>query len=139
MKATEIPCSISSNPTCTTSGQTQPTLSLTEIPLLSQPVRVGMPSFTYLRDKRDNAIESTRGNFTTADFGVASGIFGSQANFTRGFIENSTYMPFRFAGGLWVFARSTRIGVEQPIGSGLNVSPPAGSPPPRTEPCVSTA
>jgi outer membrane protein insertion porin family len=101
-----------------------PALTLSEIPLLSQPVRVGIPSFTYIRDKRDNVLQTTHGNYTTADFGVASGVFGSQANFMRAYVENSTYVSFRKLGGTWVIARSTRIGVEQPYGSGLNVTAP---------------
>ena len=28
------------------------------IPLFSQPVRIGMPSFTYIRDKRDDALDA---------------------------------------------------------------------------------
>lgn len=122
--------------TATTSPGAQcsssPVLSLTQIPLLSEPVRVGMPSFAYIRDKRDNDLQSTRGNFTTGDVGVASGIFGSQANFVRSFIQNSTYVSFKIAGASWVLARSTQIGVEQPIGTGLNVAPPASS---STSPC----
>jgi outer membrane protein assembly factor BamA len=87
------------------------------VPLLSQPVRVGMPSFTYIRDKRDDPIDSHRGNYTTADFGVAGGFFGSESNFGRILIQNSTYMPFKFGKNAgtkdqWVFARSTRIGTE---------------------------
>jgi outer membrane protein insertion porin family len=90
-----------------------------QIPLYSQPVRVGMPNFAYIRDKRDNVIDTQNGNFTTFDTGVASSIFGSQASFARFLVQNSTYHPF---GGKkanrnqrWVFARSTRIGVEEPF------------------------
>ena len=35
------------------------------IPLLSQPTRVGMPNFLYIRNRRDNDLESTRGSYTT--------------------------------------------------------------------------
>ncbi|MBV8205929.1 MAG: BamA/TamA family outer membrane protein [Acidobacteria bacterium] len=115
--------------TGTTGAQcsTSPILSLTEIPLLSEPVRVGMPSFGFIRNKRDNDLQSTRGNFTTGDVGVASSIFGSQANFLRSLVQNSTYVSFRLAGASWVLARSTQIGVEQPFGTGLTVAPPANS------------
>ena len=119
VKATELETSSAGGSTAS------PTLTLSEIPLLSQPVRVGIPSFTYIRDKRDNALASTRGNYTTGDFGVASGYFGSQANFVRAYVENSTYSSFRKAGGTWTIARSTRFGVEQPFGAGLNVPVPA--------------
>jgi outer membrane protein insertion porin family len=85
------------------------------IPLFSQPVRVGMPAFTYLRDTRDDPTSSRKGTFTTFDAGVASRFFGSQANFSRFLAQNSSY--YQFHKKRWVFARSTRIGVEGPFSS----------------------
>ena len=85
------------------------------VPLFSQAVRVGMPDFSYVRDTRDNPIESLKGTFNTFDLGVASGIFGSQTNFTRVVVQNSSY--YQFHKRRWVFARSTRIGVEEPFSS----------------------
>jgi outer membrane protein insertion porin family len=95
-------------------------LSPNLFPLLSQPVRVGMPSVTYIRDKRDNPIETTRGNYTTFDAGVAAGFFGSQASFSRMLVQNATYLPFGSirSKNKWVFARSTTIGVENLFGKG---------------------
>ncbi|MGH6628570.1 MAG: BamA/OMP85 family outer membrane protein, partial [Burkholderiales bacterium] len=37
------------------------------IPLLSRPVRVGIPSLSYIRDTRDNPIESSKGSYNTLD------------------------------------------------------------------------
>ncbi len=85
-----------------------------DIPLLSRTVRVGLPSITYIRDTRDDPIQSTRGAYTTGDLGVASGIFGSESNFTRLLLQNSTYHLFKKR---WVFARATRIGFEAPFGN----------------------
>jgi outer membrane protein insertion porin family len=89
------------------------------IPLLSRPVRVGMPSFSYVRDHRDDPLDSHRGTLNALDFGIASKIFGSQSNFTRLFVENSSYYSFaenkNISGRRWTFARSTRIGVENPL------------------------
>lgn len=85
------------------------------VPLFSQAVRVGMPDFSYVRDTRDNPIESLKGTFNTFDLGVASRIFGSQTNFTRVVVQNSSY--YQFHKRRWVFARSTRIGVEEPFSS----------------------
>lgn len=85
------------------------------VPLFSQPVRVGMPAFTYLRDTRDDPTDSHKGTFNTFDTGVASSIFGSQANFSRFIAQNSTY--YQFHKKRWVFARSTRIGFEEPFSS----------------------
>src|SRR6266581_1813277 len=61
------------------------------IPLLSKPTRVGMPNFLFIRNRRDNDLESTRGNYTTIEGGVASSYFGSEADFSRLFIKNSSY------------------------------------------------
>src|SRR5579864_4926716 len=85
------------------------------VPLFSRAVRVGLPDFSYIRDTRDNPIESLKGTFNTFDLGVASGIFGSQTNFTRVVVQNSSY--YQFHKRRWVFARSTRIGVEEPFAS----------------------
>lgn len=100
------------------------------VPLFSQPVRVGMPDFSYLRDTRDNPIESSKGSFTSFDVGVASGVFGSEPSFTRLALQNSTY--YQFHKRRWVFARSTRIGVEEPFGSTsvAIAAPGPGAPPP---------
>lgn len=89
-------------------------ISPAEIPLLSKPVRVGIPSITYLRDTRDDPIESHKGAFTTFDAGVASNVLGSQASFTRFFFQNSSYYTFGKR-HKYVLARSTRIGVEEPF------------------------
>jgi outer membrane protein insertion porin family len=90
-----------------------------QIPLLSQPVNVAMPSFGYIRDKRDNVLDTQNGNYTTFDTGVAAKYLGSQASFTRFLAQNSTYHPFRGKksnkSARWVFARSLRIGVEEPF------------------------
>ena len=97
-----------------------------QIPLLSRPVRVGTPGFTYVRDKRDNQLETTRGNYTTIDGGVASSYFGSQADFGRLLVQNATYQPFgknRPVNRKYVFARSTRIGIENPFSSTVIINP----------------
>ncbi len=101
-----------------------------QVPLFSQPVRVGMPNFTYIRDTRDNPVDTHKGSLSTFDLGVASGIFGSETNFLRLNAQNSTYYPF--ARKRWVFARNTRIGVEEPFAgtSAAVVAPGPGAPPP---------
>lgn len=94
------------------------------VPLFSQPVRVGMPDFSYLRDTRDNPIESHKGSFTSFDTGIASKIFGSEPSFARVVLQNSTY--YQFHKRRWVFARSTRVGIEEPFG-GTSAAIPAPS------------
>ncbi|HET6844586.1 MAG TPA: outer membrane protein assembly factor BamA [Candidatus Angelobacter sp.] len=85
------------------------------VPLFSQPVRVSLPSFTFIRDTRDDPINSHKGAFTSIDLGAASGIFGSQASFGRVVAQNSTYYQFHHK--RWVFARSTRVGTEEKFGA----------------------
>ncbi len=89
------------------------------IPVLSQPTRVGLPGFTYIRDHRDSPLESTKGTYTTVDAGVAASFFGSEADFSRLLIQNSTYYLFgkhRPINKRFVLARSTRVGVQNPFG-----------------------
>ncbi len=101
------------------------------IPLLAQPTRVGIPNFIYIRNRRDNDLESTRGNYTAVEGGVASSYFGSEADFSRLLVKNSTYRTFfrnRSTGQGFVFARSTTVGVENRFGSTVLVDPSATVP-----------
>src|SRR6202030_3346729 len=87
-----------------------------ELSLLALPARVGGPGFTYIRDKRDNPLESTKGNYFTLDGFVAASYFASQADYGRLLGQHSTYHAFGGKGKpgrQYVFARSTSIGVEQ--------------------------
>jgi outer membrane protein insertion porin family len=96
------------------------------LPLLSKPTRVGTPNFLYVRNRRDNDLESTRGNYTTVEGGVAGSYFGSEADFSRVLVKNSSYHTLfrnRSTGRGFVFARSTTVGVENPFGSTLIVDP----------------
>ncbi len=97
-----------------------------EIAVLSLPARVGGPGFTFIRDKRDNPLESTKGNYFTLDGFAASGFLGSEADYGRLLAQNSTYQPFGGKGRpgrQFVFARSTTIGIQQPF-RGTRVRPP---------------
>lgn len=89
------------------------------IPLLSRPTRVGSPNFLFVRNRRDNDLETTHGSYTTVEGGVAASYFGSEADFSRALIKNSTYYTFfrnRSTGQGFVIARSTSVGVENPFG-----------------------
>ena len=109
--------------------------SSAEIALLSLPATVGGPGFTFIRDKRDNPLESTKGNYFTLDAFAASSYFGSRVETSQGYVDtdfgralaqNSTYHAFGGkgkAGHQFVFARSTTIGLEQPF-RGTKVLPP---------------
>ncbi len=120
-----------------------------EIELLSLPARVGGPGFTFIHDKRDNPLESTKGDYFTLDAFAAASFFGTRSEATE---ENSTTaetattgLPTNFARALgqystyyvlghkskpghqWVFARSTTLGIEQPF-RGTKVLPPGSCP-----------
>jgi outer membrane protein assembly complex protein YaeT len=84
-----------------------------QIPLFSQPTLISSLGISWVREKRDNPADATRGNFTTTDFSVASRALGSSASFLRAFVQNSTFHPLR--GGI-VFARSTRMGIQRALG-----------------------
>jgi outer membrane protein assembly complex protein YaeT len=83
-----------------------------EIPLFNQPTQVSFFSFTWVRDRRDNAADPARGSFNTFDIDAASKAIGSAASFLRATYQNSTYTHL---GSHLVFARSTRIGTEKPF------------------------
>ena len=96
------------------------------VPLLSKPTRVGSPNFLYVRNRRDNDLKSTRGNYTTIEGGVAASYFGSEADFSRMLIKNSSYHTFfrnHSTGRGLVLARSTTVGVENPFGSTVVLDP----------------
>jgi outer membrane protein insertion porin family len=91
-------------------------VSLAEIPLLAQPVRVGGPGVTWIRDTRDVPLDAHHGSFTTAEEFLSDGKFGSQANFDRIEVSNATY--YDFGRDHWVIARQTRYGQERAFGNG---------------------
>ncbi len=101
-----------------------------EITVLSLPARVGGPGFTFIHDKRDNPLESTKGDYFTLDGFASSKYFGSEADFGRVLGQYSTYYAFGGkgrAGRQFVFARSTTLGLEQPL-NGTRVLPPGSCP-----------
>jgi outer membrane protein assembly complex protein YaeT len=95
-------------------------------PLLSRPTRVGEPNFLFVRNRRDNDLETTHGNYTTVEGGVASSYFGSEADFSRLLVKNASYYTFarsRRTRQGFVFARSTSIGVENPFANTVVLDP----------------
>jgi outer membrane protein insertion porin family len=94
-----------------------------EFSLFSLPAVVGGPGFTFISDKRDNPLESTRGRYFTLDTFAASSYFGSQANYARALSQQSTYYAFGRSNHKFVFARSTTLGLEQ-VYRGTRVLPP---------------
>lgn len=86
------------------------------ISTLSAAVRVGGPSFTWIRDTRDNPVDSRRGTYTSFQEFLSASQFGAQAQFNRIDLSNSSY--YAFGKGKYVLARNTRYGQERAFGSG---------------------
>lgn len=80
------------------------------IPLLSQPVRVGLIGGSFIQDRRDDPVNSHRGMLNTVDLGYAYRGFGSETDFTRLLVRNATYHPI---GREIVLARSLQVGYVQ--------------------------
>jgi outer membrane protein assembly complex protein YaeT len=85
-----------------------------EIPLVSEPVQVGGPSFTWLRDTRDAPLDAHHGTYTSFQEFISSSIFGSEANFNQVDISNSSY--YQIHRERIVIARNTRYGQERAYG-----------------------
>ncbi|MES2392249.1 MAG: POTRA domain-containing protein [Acidobacteriota bacterium] len=89
------------------------------IPQLSEPVTVGGPGLTYFHDTRDpSSLDAGRGQFFTVQEFVASSKFGSDTNFNRIDASQSSY--YTFGKKKYVFARNTRIGLENTYGYNPN-------------------
>jgi outer membrane protein insertion porin family len=96
------------------------------IPLLSQPVRVGGPSITWLHDRRDpSPLDAVKGSYTSIQEFLASSKFGSQTSFNKVDATNSTYYQFgKNSRRRYTFARNTRFGVETPVDTNPNATNP---------------
>ncbi len=97
-------------------------LPITEIPLLLQAVRVGGPSFTWIRDTRDAPLDARRGTYTSFQEFISSAVFDSEANFNQMDASNSSY--YELAKHRFVLARNTRYGQERAYGNAADESIP---------------
>jgi outer membrane protein assembly complex protein YaeT len=98
-----------------------------EFSLFSLPAHVGGPGFTFIRDQRDNPLESTKGQYFTLDGFAASSYVGSQSDYARALAQDSTYYAFGRPNHKFVFARSTTVGLEQ-VYKGTRILPPGSCP-----------
>ena len=113
-KATSLIYSFSYREVKVNPGSIQVSLAL--IPLLSQPARIGGPGINYIRDTRDDPLDAHHGTFNSYQLFLSDSIFGSQANFSRIDLTNSSY--YEFGKRKWVFARELRYGQERAFGDG---------------------
>ena len=96
-------------------------ISASLIPQLSEPVRVGGPAFTWFHDTRSpSPLDAHKGSYTSIQNFLASSKFGSQADFNRTDVSNSTY--YVFGKNKYVFARETRLGFISSFGANPNVT-----------------
>jgi outer membrane protein assembly factor BamA len=92
-------------------------VSPNEIPLVSEPVRVGGPGITWIRDtRRPTPLDAEAGTYTSAEEFISDNIFESQANYNRLDLTNSSY--YKVGKRHYVLARSTRFGYERAFGHG---------------------
>jgi outer membrane protein assembly complex protein YaeT len=96
-------------------------ISASLIPQLSEPVRVGGPAITWFHDTRSpSPLDAHKGSYTSVQNFFASSKFGSQADFNRTDVSNSTY--YVFGKNKYVFARETRLGFIASFGANPNVT-----------------
>ena len=95
-------------------------ISINLIPLLSEPVRVGGPQITWYHDTRQpEQLDATRGQYFSITEFLASSKVGSQTDFNRTDVTQSTYYKFGKRG--YVFARNTRFGFIDNYGPNPNI------------------
>jgi outer membrane protein insertion porin family len=92
-------------------------IAVEEIPLFSQNTEVSEFDVNYVRDRRNSVSDPSHGDFENVDVSMAIKTIGSSANFLRVYLQNSTYTPI---GRRFVFARSTRFGIQTPYGSSVS-------------------
>ena len=82
------------------------------VPLLSQPVRLGLVEGDMIQDRRDDPVDPHRGIYNTVNLGLAEHFLGSQRDYVKVLVRNSTYHPL---GRRVVLARSTEFGEIYPF------------------------
>uniref|UniRef100_A0A372ITZ2 Outer membrane protein assembly factor n=1 Tax=Paracidobacterium acidisoli TaxID=2303751 RepID=A0A372ITZ2_9BACT len=89
-----------------------------EIPLLSEPVRIGGPEITWVRDtRRPQPLDAHAGTYNSIQEFVAERKFASEADFNRFDWTNSSYYALGSKKD-YVLARNTRFGFERSFGNG---------------------
>ncbi len=89
-----------------------------EIDALATAVRVAGPSVTWIRDTRDSPLDAHRGTYFTFQDFLSNNTFGSEAEFNRLDVSNSSF--YGLDKGRFVLARNTRYGQERAYGSPSN-------------------
>jgi outer membrane protein insertion porin family len=87
-----------------------------EISELATATRVGGPSFTWIRDTRDEPMDAHRGTYISFQEFLSDQYFGAQVKFNR--IDTTSSSYYSFDKGQFVVARNTRYGQVRTFGSG---------------------
>lgn len=87
-----------------------------EIEELATAVRVAGPGFTWIRDTRDSTLDAHRGTYTSFQEFLSQKNMGSEAQFNRLDVSNSSY--YGFDKDRLVLARNTRYGQVRAFGTG---------------------
>ncbi len=91
------------------------------IPLLSQPVQVGGPGFTWFHDTRNpSPLDATKGMYLSFQEFLSSSKLGSDVGFNRFDTSFATYYSFGNAKHRYTFARNTRFGFIHAAGANPN-------------------
>ncbi len=94
------------------------------IPQLSEPAIVGGPQFTYIHDTRDpSPLNAYKGQFFSLQEFLATSRFGSESDFNKLDMSESTY--YTFGKRKFVFARNLRVGFENSWGPNPNAYNPS--------------
>ena len=91
------------------------------IPIFAQSVRVGQLGLTFLQDRRDDPTDARRGMYNSVDLGLSVPAFGSETDFARLNVQNSTY--HRINRDL-TFARTTSFGWIHRLGGPAEIPLP---------------
>ncbi len=87
-----------------------------QIPIDSEPVRVGGPGLTWIRDtRRPIQLDAHGGTYTSVEEFFTYNIFASEANFNRLDATNASY--YAFDNDRYVLARVTRFGYMRSFGA----------------------
>jgi len=90
-------------------------VGISEIAPLSAAVRVAGPGITWIRDTRDSPLDAHRGTNSSFQEFFSDHAFGSEAQFNRLDVSNSSY--YGFDKDRLVLARNTRYGQERAYGN----------------------
>jgi outer membrane protein insertion porin family len=92
-------------------------------------VRLSSFSSTFVRDTRDDALDPSRGMFTSLETAIAARVVGSEVGFLRSFIQTFVFRPLPTRRRI-IFAGAARLGLGRGFPKEVVVLDEAGNPVP---------